>query len=321
MRTISILVIFACLGGFLFAQGEITGPVTGLLVDQESRSIRPILGIPGSAYAGTAAVQNMDFAVAASDGRTALVARESALYVVRRIDAGTPVWRQLGEAAPSGPAAWSENATALAFVSGARVDLWKNVPSEPELAGSIDLTWFTESVAGLAVDPEARYAVATTRSEQGGGLYLLKPGEYPRLLVSLATPGSLILKDGILYASDPGRNEVLRISDWDFSMQVSMVATPGHGVDSPVGIVLSGDAKTLFIASAASRQLLAVDANTGVHRASLELDFTPTRLESMSGGEWLLLHAGVPGESPAQMVNANTLKRAFVPVSAMTVAD
>ena len=51
------------------AQGSaLSGPVSGLLIDEQSRSVRPIIGMPGSAYAGTPLVSSFDFASTAPDG-------------------------------------------------------------------------------------------------------------------------------------------------------------------------------------------------------------------------------------------------------------
>lgn len=94
--------------GCLGQDSNLTGPVSGLLVDEQSRSIRPIVGMPGSAYAGDASVTAFDFASAAPDGRNALITRAGSLYLIRRLDGAAPVWRELNnEPVAIGRAAWS----------------------------------------------------------------------------------------------------------------------------------------------------------------------------------------------------------------------
>jgi hypothetical protein len=325
MRVSLTLPFWVSLAALSAADGGPSGPITGLLVDNAQRSIRPILGmVPGAAYAGDPAVRDMDFGVAAPDGRTALVSRDGSLYIVRRLDGALPVWRQLGDEKPGGPAGWSHDGKSLATVAGdaGHVDFWRKVDSdEPENAGKVDLTYFNETILALAVDSSAAFAFATTRSDAGGSLYLLKPGQMPRLVLTLEKPGRMLLTGDTLFVADRGRREVLRIANWDFSMQVATVATSGHGVADPVGIALSRDGKTLFVASAENRLLVAVEAGSGAGSRSLELDFTPTRLDALAGGAYLLLDNGVPGEAPAQVLDTRTLRVFYLPVRALASAD
>jgi hypothetical protein len=324
MRLFFATLTLAGLSAQASGDGLPSGPITGVLVDNEQRSIRPILGmVPGAAYAGDPSVREMDFAVAAPDGRAALVARDGSLFVVRRLDGQLPVWRQLGEEKPGGPASWSFDGKALAHVTrdGGRVDFWRGVDGpEPELAGNVDLTYFSEKILALAVGPEGAYAFATARSDAGNALYLLKPSQMPRLILTLDRPGKMLLTGDELFVADRGRHEVLRLANWDFSMQVNTVATAGHGVADPVGIALSKDRKTLFVASAENQMLVAVDARSGGAGRTLELDFQPSRLESLAGGAYLLLDNGIPGESPAQVVDVRTMRVFYLPVRAFVSA-
>jgi hypothetical protein len=59
---------------FLFANdgSTISAPVSGVLVDDATASIRPLVGDSGSAHAGDASVSDVQYALAAPDGRTAL---------------------------------------------------------------------------------------------------------------------------------------------------------------------------------------------------------------------------------------------------------
>lgn len=318
IRLTEIALFVAASAVMLAADGGPSGPVSGLLVDNERRSIRPILGqTPGAAYAGDPSVREMDFGIAAPNGRMALVSRDGSLYIVRRLDGQLPVWRQLGDEKPGGPAGWSFDGKALATVSGdgGHVDFWRKLDSDdPENAGQVDLTYFTETILSLAVDSDAGFAFAATRSNAGGALYLLRPSQMPRLVLTLERPGRMLLTADALYVADRGRREVLRIADWDSSMQVAAVVTAGHGLADPVGIGLSGDGKTLYVASAENRLLVAVDARSGQSAAALELDFTPTRLDTLPGGAYLLLDPGVPGEAPAQILDTRTRRIFYLPV-------
>ncbi|HEY3443497.1 MAG TPA: hypothetical protein VGK29_22250 [Paludibaculum sp.] len=316
-RTLLTLAVAAA--SSLAQDSNLAGPVSGLLVDEQARSIRPILGMPGSAYAGDAAVTAFDFASAAPDGRSALVSRAGSLYLVRRLDGATPAWRELSsESATFSRAAWSGSSETLAVVNTTanRLEFWIDLSNEPKLASTIDLAGITGDVAALAVDKDAQYAFAATQGADGSALYLLKAGGEPRMIAQLSRAGGLLLSAGALYASDRGRNEVLRVTNWSSSPEVTTIASSGHGVNDPVGVALSADGGTLYIASAGVNQLLGFDIAAGVVKASLDLEFQPTRLERMGANGLLLLERGLPGEAPAQVLDPVALKVYFIPVSA-----
>ena len=88
-RTLLSLAVAAV--GALGQDSNLAGPVSGFLVDEQARSIRPILGMPGSAYAGDASVTAFDFAAGAPDGRSAVISRSGSLHLIRRLDRATPV--------------------------------------------------------------------------------------------------------------------------------------------------------------------------------------------------------------------------------------
>jgi len=300
------------------ASDEMRGPVSGLIVDAQTRAIRPIVGIPGSAYAGESAVREADFALAAANGQTALVARESSLYVLRRLDSGQPVWRGFGEnTATIGRAAWSEDAKGLAlyFPAESRLQLWAGMQDAPEVAAEIDLSPVEGRLTSVAVSSDGRTAFAAIEAGESGALYILKAGESPRMLLALNRAGNLILSGKSLYVADLERNEVIRLEDWDSGLSMTTVATAAHGVANPVGIALASEGELLLIASGETRQVVAVHTKRFTVEAAVDLDFTPTRLEPT--GSVFLLASGSAGEEPAQVLDASTMRVYFVPVPAL----
>ena len=316
-RTLLSLAIAAAAS--LGQESNLAGPVSGLLVDLQARSIRPILGMPGSAYAGDASVKAFDFASAAPDGQNAMISRDGSMYLIRRLDGATPVWRELSHESPAiDGAAWSENSESLAVIdsTASRLELWTGLSADPKRSASIDISSLTDRVVSIAVDKDARYAFATTQGTDGGALFYLKAGEEPRLILPLARAGGLLLSSDALYVIDRGRNEVLRVTNWASNPAVATVASAGHGVNDPVGAALSTDRKTLYVASAGVNQVIGLDVASGAVKATLELDFRPTGLERMGSGNLLLLEKGTPGEAPAQMLDSVAQRVYFIPVSA-----
>ena len=51
------------------------GPISGFVYNQSSRTIRPLLGIPGATRIGTALLNEVDFASIGPDGKWAFLTR------------------------------------------------------------------------------------------------------------------------------------------------------------------------------------------------------------------------------------------------------
>jgi len=293
---------------FLFA-GESTpagAPVRGVLVDDSTASIRPLLlGNSNAAYEGDASVSGVEFALPAPDGRTALVVRDGQLSIVRRVQTQRPVWRGLtDEPLRLDRAAWSADSNALVVYDAAQAALffWKNVQTDPASAGRFDMSQFAAAPAALAVDPEARFAFATFREREGASLAIIPAGGVAQTLLTLAKPGAMFLADGTLYIADRGRAEVYALSNWTMGLTLRTVVAAGNGLTDPAGIALSPDGKQLYVADAGSRQVLAFDAGSSAQRAAVQLDFPPTRMDQIAGGALFLLDKGQPGETPPQVL-------------------
>ena len=123
-------------------QGNVAGPVSGMVFDRSSHQLRPVLGIPGASLLGdpvalgveaasvwVAPLQNAAF-VAGSDGRLHWF----------RFDAGTVLEVPLadGIAVPQA-VAFSPSGTAAALVSGNHAQIFKGLPDHPAPGGGVEL--------------------------------------------------------------------------------------------------------------------------------------------------------------------------------------
>lgn len=303
----------------LAAGDAVRGPVAGLLVDAQSGAIRPILGSAGSAYAGAPAVSGVTFAVAAADGDQALVARDGSLSLLRRLGVGAPIWLTLREEASGlGLAAFSRSGAAVALHDSShhRLQLWNDLKTSPEPAGEIDLNGLSGRLVSLAVDDNGSAVFAAFQeSDSAAALYRLQPNQAPKLLMTLDRAGVLVLDGDSLYAADRGRQSVHRLTGWNDSLQVATIANEGHGLVDPVGVAPAQDGRTVYIASAGTRQVLAIDAREQTVKAAIDLGFVPSGLQP--SGNVLLLTPGVPGVAPAQVLDPVRFEVFFVPVSAL----
>ncbi|MBA3973854.1 MAG: hypothetical protein C0504_06505 [Candidatus Solibacter sp.] len=316
-----LLVALFALAAIAAPADPMAGPNSGILIDSQTRAVRLIVGVPGSAYAGESAVREADSALAAPDGRTALITRGSSIHAVRQLDSAQPVWISLGDEGPApGRAAWSQDAQALAvhLPGQSRLRLWSGIQDAPEISGEVDLSAIDGSLAALAVASGGRTAFAAFDSGDHGILYILKAGESPRMLLTLARAGAIAIQDNVLYAADRGRNEVIRVDNWDSEVSVATVATSSHGVSDPVGIGLANRGQTLLIACGDTRRLIALGLRSSAVEAAIELEFSPTGLER--SGPVFLLASGAAGERPAQVLDAASMKVFFVPIPAPAAA-
>src|SRR5687768_16217534 len=55
---------------------RLSGPITGLVFDQPSQSLRQVVGMPGAALLGQAILSDVDWASVAPSGRVAIVMRQ-----------------------------------------------------------------------------------------------------------------------------------------------------------------------------------------------------------------------------------------------------
>ncbi len=281
-------------------------PMAGILVDHVNRTIRPVIAGEESASAGRPRVSEFDAAWTAPDGRTALLKKSGALYVVRRLDGAIPVWRELREDGSAvGRAAWSEDSSTLALYlpEDRKIEFWKQAASEPRLVFSTDLSSISERVVSIAVAPEAKVAFLATQGRESGTLWILKQGEEPRMLMPLGRAGEMRLAGGALYLADRGRNEVLRCTNWDSTPRLDTLVAGGHGLADPVGFALLQDEKKLLVASAGTSQILVLDLRTSLPAAPVALDHPPARLERLGAAPLFLLDAG-SGAAPARLFDA-----------------
>ncbi len=297
--------------------GAQTLPASGVIVDQVGRAIRQVVATAGAAQAGSAKVREFDLAAASPDGRNALVVRRDSLYVVRRLDGVLPVWREMADKIDVSRAVWSENSDAAAVIDKEknRLELWAGMGHEPKRKGAVDLTSMNgmdERIVSVAVDNEARYAFMSTQGKESGTLYLVKPGQEPLMVMPLGRAGVLGLAGGALYVADRGRNEVLKMTNWEGMPNVTALASAGQGVSDPVGFAVDPERRLLYVASGGTRQVLTIDTRSMAVKEALELDFTPTRLERIGAGSLFALN-GL--ESGAPLLDTRAAHAALVPVN------
>jgi len=285
MKRLPWLVVTVLMPLAMMAQASrAAGPVAGLLADAAAGTLRPVMGLPGSAYAGRAVAEGLRAMLVSRDGQSAFVQKGDTLFLVQGLGADQEAeWRELGSGAGEISAAWSADASVLAVwrADDKKLSFWRN----GESAGSAD----ADVAKVLAVDSGAR-AVVTSRDS-----VLLLGADGERRV--LATDG------GASAAAFAGTDAfILRGSElWVASADAFTLFT--GGLEDAVGLAVSPDSKLLIVARAGeAKRVDLVDRETRTLVRSVALDFAPLTVAPMSGGIFLL-DPGEAGKRPAQVLD------------------
>ena len=291
MRRATVALLFA-----LAAMGQdtrLSGPVSGFVFHGPSQSIRPIVGVPGSAYLGTALAQGFDAASVSPLGKFALVTLGGKLYLLRGLGSGQT------EAAPIEGSidavdrfAWSPDGASVVVYSNdsRRAQILRDLDraQPPGVESALDLSSTDGPVSALAFDGKRLLAGA-------GGVYMADSSGL-KLLLRTPNPAALALGNGDLFVADQAANQVWMIRDYAGDATPMLFADERAGLSTPVGLRVSGNGRSLLIASAGASSLDALEISTRVSLRHVDLDFAPSRMEAVGSSALSLLNSGSGGE-------------------------
>jgi DNA-binding beta-propeller fold protein YncE len=300
---------------------QLSGPVPGYVFDHTSHSIRPIFGVPGSAYLGPSAIGGFDAASVSPLGISALAVQAGNLYLIQNLDSAQPDSTPVANAISGARLfAWGKDGLSVAVYSldSQQAQVLRNLDPRdtskaPAIEEPIDLSSVAGVVSALAFDG-SRLLIGAA-SPDSGGVYLAGGQSPPQLLVKAANPVALSLDTvkGDLYIADRDNNQIWMIRDYTGDATPMLFVDDRAGVSSPVGIRVSSNGRRLLIANSGSRGIDALDMATRASLAHVDLDFAPARMEGLGSGPLSLLNFGGP-KSPLYVLDgAGDLAVYFVP--------
>lgn len=269
MRT--TILSFLLAGLALQAQeGRISGPVAATFFDEATGTLRAINGVPGAGYLSEA-LAAADGAAVSPDGRFALIASQQRTVSIDLAGGATELVSE-GDASSF---AWSADSSMAAFIQNGALKIWKrdgNVLREVGAAPS--------AVTRLALDARGEniYALAAD------GVTRFHEGEAAVVLASVADASGLVLDaDGkSLYTVSRSDRHVLEIDARNGGAVLF-----ARDAANPVGVALTRDGG-LLVADGESRSVLRYNRSSRVLTATVELSFSPSRLDSIGEGVFLL---------------------------------
>ncbi len=316
-RSVIAIAFFASLAP-AGAQPAIQGPVSGLVYS--SGSIQPLLGVPGSAFAGPAFLTGLRWASTAPGGDWALISRIRRPASVCHFSGGAYL-----ESSPPGllgaidRAAWSsDGANALLHSSiSNQVQRLRLTESGASVDEPVSLSGLGE-VTTLAINTSGDRMVFGI-SGTGAGLYLARPGQAPTLISPMAQPAAAAFDPAgtTLFALDLDTQRIFEFDDGAGPVEFASLSSPDGSSPSPVGLAVSGNGRYLMIADSANRAIRVYDRTFRSLVDTIALDFAPSRMDALSNRPTFLLNGERANEWLMLLEAADIPRVYFVPASRM----
>jgi hypothetical protein len=259
-------------------QASLSGPLSGFLFDSPTSSIRPVVGIAGSAYLGTSVLGGVDFASVGPNGASALVIQGGQLSAVSGLNNPAPRITPLDAPFSSSMIiGWAQDGSRVVFASdsgGAVIQSIRWTGGVPSLDPAIDLSSIGGTISTLAVDAALQSILIGIRDQAAGGVYLWDRSGSPTMLAAMADPSALALSsDGAMaVATDRHSGLVMQFAVGVVPSPQPLLQNP-DALSEPVGVVLSNDGKTVYIADR-GKGVLACDVDSQVCSA-IATDIVP----------------------------------------------
>jgi hypothetical protein len=305
----TLLLAGACAMIALGEDSRMSGPVPGFVFHAPTHSIRPILGVPGSAYLGSMVVQDFDAASISPLGKSALATRGGQLYFVQGLDLAEPLATPIdGAISAVDRFAWSQDGLGSAVYSSdsrqAQILRAADPSQLPSVQSSLDLSSTDAAVSALAFDGKRLLVGA-------GSVYLADPAGL-KLLLRTVNPAALALGagNGDLFVADRDSNRIWTIRDYAGD------ATPMlfiDGLAAPVGLRLSANGRNLLIANSGNSSVDVLDVSTRSALKHIDLGFEPSRMDTVGSGALALLNTGSSSEPLYLIDSGEDLAVYFVP--------
>jgi hypothetical protein len=280
------------------------GPVAGLVYARDSRSIRPLQGVPGAAFVGQPVLSEVDWASVAPDGGWALVTREGSTKFIRGLAGSAPLEPPAdGLIDAVDRVVWSRAGNfALLFSSSGNQLQRVRLAGNAVFADSPVVLPVTGPVTALAIDPAGLQIAVGIAGSEAPGLYLLRPGQPIVQVSSMVRPAVAAFDDtgGRLYAVDLNTRQILEFDSGAGGFEFARLSAPDEPALNPVGLAVSGNGRYLMLADSATRVVRLYETDSRSLIDTIPLDFAPLCLEALSsdpsyllngdsGKEWLLV--------------------------------
>jgi len=300
-----------CLSGMLTSvvlagEPNLSGPREGFVFDSPTKSVRPILGMLGAAYLGTAVLNEIDAAWIAPGRQHGIVVQGDKVLLVsglgsERLDISTLP----GSGKRPEGVAWSSDGSLAVLYSatGRWIQKFTHVPDAPVSGQFTDFSVLAGELSAFAVDaPGARIGFGI-RGEVDGGVYMAVNDQFPRLLMTIAEPAAVAFgKSESLYVADRATGQIFELQSSGLSASIIRAE---NGAADFIAIRFGEDSRgrrLFYLVSRADQTLRIYDASTYDLVNEIALEAQPTGMEPV-GESSLLLSGRVRSGDPLWLLS------------------
>ena len=290
-------------------KGVPSGPVLGYIFSVTDGTLRPMLGVRGSAQVGQSIVPAGVYVAgdASTAGSAGLLEDAGGSLYAFNLPASQPIHVADNFAGHAQVVFSSSGATAIAYaVGGSKVLLISGLPLSPQVQ-TLAVPSSTQLVS--AAVSNAGTVVIETGSSVG---VLSLSGAFSRL-ASVSSAGGLNFipgSDDLLIADQTANTvSVLRNVSSAPVLQPLNVA----GVNQPVAVAASLDKRWAIVANSGDQNVLRVDLTTGTATTALACACQPTQLASLAGGGGFRVNSLGNGPIWTLDVSGSSAQFLFVP--------
>jgi DNA-binding beta-propeller fold protein YncE len=276
---------------------QMAGPISGVVYQSATRSLRPILGVPGGAVLGNAVLSDADAALVCPSGNAALVHTGGRAGIFIGLRRGPVVELPSADLLiDADSAAWSGNSSVLVTGDASRgLVRWALVGGGGvELSAATEVFPSGQRVKVLAVSEDGATAVVTASGDSGKASFLADGVQGRRKIdgIGEASVALFAPKSGRVYLLDgEGRRIVVAGSSGDTIVSIPLQNQPADGT-LPAGLALGADEKQIFVVWGANARLQVYDADSAALVRELVPDAPADRAVRLSGSSLFLIRAG-----------------------------
>ncbi|MGA2883535.1 MAG: hypothetical protein ABSG13_31745 [Bryobacteraceae bacterium] len=271
-------------------QTSLSGPVEAFTFDAPTRSLRAVIGFPGSASFGPVLLDNLDLASIALQQNYGIAFEGGKCLFVSGLGSTSISTAALAGVTkdPDG-IVWSGNGSLAILYS--RAGSWfqtiAGFPSAPVAGALVDVSSLGGSFTAIAVDSPGKQ-IAVAISGDNGAVYQASGSELTPL-VSMANPVSMSFSSDAqtLYALDAATLQVTAASLGGHGIQT--MALPG--IANPIAIQSFEDSQNrqlLYVAGGSDRILRILDVSSRQVVMDVPLNLQPTSLEPFGASSFVL---------------------------------
>jgi len=301
--------------GWAQPSAGLAGPVTGFIFDAQMGAVRPMLGLPGAAYLGKVVAAGLNTASVAPDGSAALAVQPKGnLVLYTGLRTATPVALAVAGAI-AGPDhfAWAPSnnsggsAAAVYSSRTSQGQIFTSLAPSPAAAAPIDLSGLPGQVTALAFDGQR--LIVGVASPASGGIYLAGASAGIQRIAPAASPSAIALAGSNLFFADGQSQQIFQVQNYAGTPAAVLFANDSS-IDSPAGLQVSADGQRLYAANAGNKKLTVYDIASRSPVQSVDLAFTPTRLDRFGDSSVFLMNGS--GQGPVYVVRDGGAGKAAV---------